>query len=66
MMTIQITPAAVLHFAALAVRHGLTEHELTYALRTMREARPMDAVAVMTVETAVTAALATREVARVP
>lgn len=64
-MPVQITPAALLHFAALAVRHALTEGELTHALRTVRETRPTGAVAVATVEAAVTAALATRAAARV-
>ncbi len=64
-MPVQITPAALLHFAALAVRHGLTENELTHALRTAREVRPTGAVAVATVEAAVTAALAMRAATRV-
>lgn len=64
-MPLQITPAALLHFVALAAQYALTEDELTHALRTVREVCPMGAVAVATVEAAVAAALATRAAARV-
>lgn len=64
-MPVQITPAALLHFAALAGRHRLTENELTHTLRTVREGRPTGAVAVATIDAAVTVALTTRAAARV-
>lgn len=64
-MPVQITPAALLHFAALAAQYALTEDELTHALRTVREVCPMGAGAVATVEAAVAAALPTRAAARV-